>query len=309
MLKKFYSNGKLLLTGEYAVLDGALSLALPVRFGQFLEVEEQTKPVISWKSLDHENKTWYTAEFSVDLKEENNHREYNIDKRPETYTLKTILQAAQNINPKFLTGKNGYRITTRLTFPRDWGLGSSSTLINNIALWAKADPYQLLRKSFPGSGYDIACANHMHPLTYQIKNGEPCVQEVTFTPPFQDQLFFVYLNRKQNSREGISQYRKTVSDKKTLVHQISSITQRILQCRALHEFEVLLREHETIISNALELPTVKKLFFDDYTEGAVKSLGAWGGDFVLVTAERKASLTYFTDLGYATIIPFKDMLI
>jgi mevalonate kinase len=28
----FYSNGKLLLTGEYLVLDGAKSLALPTKF-------------------------------------------------------------------------------------------------------------------------------------------------------------------------------------------------------------------------------------------------------------------------------------
>ena len=34
--QKFYGNGKLLLTGEYFVLDGALSLALPTKFGQNL---------------------------------------------------------------------------------------------------------------------------------------------------------------------------------------------------------------------------------------------------------------------------------
>ena len=30
----FYSNGKLLITGEYVVLDGAKALALPTKFGQ-----------------------------------------------------------------------------------------------------------------------------------------------------------------------------------------------------------------------------------------------------------------------------------
>ena len=38
--KTFYSNGKLLITGEYLVLDGARSLAIPTKFGQFLIVEE-----------------------------------------------------------------------------------------------------------------------------------------------------------------------------------------------------------------------------------------------------------------------------
>lgn len=38
--KLFYSNGKLLLSGEYAVLDGALSLAVPTKYGQLLSVKK-----------------------------------------------------------------------------------------------------------------------------------------------------------------------------------------------------------------------------------------------------------------------------
>ena len=37
---KFYSNGKLLMTGEYFVLNGALSLALPTVYGQYLEIND-----------------------------------------------------------------------------------------------------------------------------------------------------------------------------------------------------------------------------------------------------------------------------
>ncbi|WP_340064607.1 GYDIA family GHMP kinase [Ascidiimonas aurantiaca] len=308
MLKKFYSNGKLLLTGEYAVLDGALSLAFPVRFGQFLEVKEQKKNCISWQSLDHENKTWYTVQLPVDISKENRDGETAADKQPETRTLKNVLRAARNLNPRFLSGTNGYQVTTRLTFPRNWGLGSSSTLINNIALWAEVDPYRLLWESFPGSGYDIACANHTYPLTYQIKNGKPSVKEVAFSPSFRDKLFFVHLNKKQNSREGILQYRKTGADKKELARKITSITNSILQCSTLNDFEVLLQEHENLISSALGLPTIKKQLFDGYTGGTIKSLGAWGGDFILVTGEN-TSQKYFTDRDYTTIIPFKDMLL
>ena len=38
--QNFYSNGKLLLTAEYLVLDGAKALALPTKFGQDLEVKK-----------------------------------------------------------------------------------------------------------------------------------------------------------------------------------------------------------------------------------------------------------------------------
>ena len=40
MKKEFYSNGKLLITGEYLVLDGAKAFALPTKFGQNLIVEK-----------------------------------------------------------------------------------------------------------------------------------------------------------------------------------------------------------------------------------------------------------------------------
>ena len=39
----FYSNGKLLITGEYVVLDGAKALALPTKFGQSLVVKQGPK--------------------------------------------------------------------------------------------------------------------------------------------------------------------------------------------------------------------------------------------------------------------------
>ena len=59
-------------------------------------------------------------------------------------------------------------ITTKLTFPRAWGLGTSSTLISLIAQWAKCDPFELLFEAFGGSGYDIACATANSPISYQL---------------------------------------------------------------------------------------------------------------------------------------------
>ena len=52
MKKEFYSNGKLLVTGEYVVLDGALALAIPTKFGQTMKVAPTTGNVIHWKSYD-----------------------------------------------------------------------------------------------------------------------------------------------------------------------------------------------------------------------------------------------------------------
>jgi hypothetical protein len=47
--------------------------------------------------------------------------------------------------------------------------------------------------------------------------------------------------------------------------------------------------------------------FSDF-DGAVKSLGAWGGDFVLAISNEDPT-TYFKSKGYETIIAYKDMIL
>jgi mevalonate kinase len=54
MKQTFYSNGKLLITGEYLVLDGAKAFALPTKFGQSLIIEEGSNKAIQWISYDHD---------------------------------------------------------------------------------------------------------------------------------------------------------------------------------------------------------------------------------------------------------------
>ena len=47
------ANGKLLLTAEYFVMDGATALALPTRFGQQLSAKDADKAgILQWQSFD-----------------------------------------------------------------------------------------------------------------------------------------------------------------------------------------------------------------------------------------------------------------
>jgi mevalonate kinase len=64
-LKNYYSNGKLLLTGEYLVLEGAKSLALPTKFGQDLLVAVIQEPQIIWGSFTHTGACWFEAVFDL----------------------------------------------------------------------------------------------------------------------------------------------------------------------------------------------------------------------------------------------------
>jgi mevalonate kinase len=304
MAKQFYSNGKLLLTGEYAVLDGALSLAIPTRYGQSLNVKEIEFPKLLWKSLDEKGATWF--EIGMDIPSWSMQYELSAEK-PVKDTLIKILSVAKTLNPKFLRGLKGYHIETKLDFPRDWGLGSSSTLINNIAQWAQVDPYQLLWKTFSGSGYDIACAQFDHPILYQLKDQKPYVQKVHFNPPFKEHLFFIYRNRKQNSREGIAQYRKTDIDTSDFVRQVTGITKKMTTSKSQSEFNDLITEHETLLATTLKLDPVQESVFPDFG-GAVKSLGAWGGDFILASGNED-TVSYFKEKGYDTVIPYSEMVL
>ncbi|MFN5366863.1 MAG: hypothetical protein ACK5CH_15765 [Bacteroidota bacterium] len=60
------ASGKLLLTGEYFVLDGATALALPVRYGQRLEVSP-TRPsgLFAWNSRDEHGNPWFSVEYEL----------------------------------------------------------------------------------------------------------------------------------------------------------------------------------------------------------------------------------------------------
>ena len=196
MKKTFYSNGKLLITGEYLVLDGAKAFALPTKFGQNLIVEDCESNEIIWTSYDNDESIWFkdTFTFTEIINQSSNENSIRA-------TLLKILQQAYLLNPTYLQEGRGYAVTTSLTFPRDWGLGTSSTLINNIAQWLEIDAFELLKTSFGGSGYDIACAQNNAPITYKIAQDKISVEQVSFEPHFTNCIYFVYLNQKQNSKQ------------------------------------------------------------------------------------------------------------
>ena len=54
----FKSNGKILLTSEYLVLDGAKCIALPSKLTQDLYVSNCDKKIIEWESYDDDDNLW-----------------------------------------------------------------------------------------------------------------------------------------------------------------------------------------------------------------------------------------------------------
>ena len=304
MKKKFYSNGKLLITGEYLVLDGAKAFALPTKKGQNLIIEDGNNNEIIWKSYDADGSIWFEdtllfASISSGITDEN---------ESVKATLITILHEAYKLNPDFISNSNGYNITTELGFPKSWGLGTSSTLINNIAQWLQIDAFTLLKNSFGGSGYDIACAQNDNPIVYHLDQGVPSIEQVTFNPPFINHLYFVYLNKKQSSKNAIAAYE--VNKKNSLAKTISNnnaLTAQVLEANTIQSFATALQKHEIAMSILLETATIKESLFPDF-DGIIKSLGAWGGDFVMAVSEQNRT-TYFKAKGYYIVIPYDEMIL
>lgn len=298
------SNGKLLLTGEYLVMEGALALAMPLNLGQSLSVIPNSDKVIHWQANKHDGH-WFFADLDLI-----SFKIINTDSIDLATRLSEILLATRKLSQEFLTSGTGYNVLTYLDFDPDFGFGTSSTLIANIASWAKVDAYKLLELTFGGSGYDIACASSSNPIVFQRIGDSINVADVSFDPVFKENLYFVYLGKKQNSADSISEFKKHSNFTSVDIDAISAITKELLITSELTEFEALLAEHESIMKSILNIPTVKSLYFKDYP-GVVKSLGAWGGDFVMITSHYTESdlRSLLRIKGFETVFSYVSLVL
>lgn len=305
-----HTKGKLLLTAEYVVLDGAKALAIPSRLGQGFQASpdpELPAGILSWSSYDHQGNTWFQGSFQLA-----NLKVLQTTDAPTSNRLLEIFHAIQRQKPEAWLKLPGLQVRMDLEFSRHWGLGTSSTLLAALAQWQAVDPYRLLWDTFGGSAYDIACAIADGPLLYQLNEGVPQSEAVDFHPAFAENLYLVYSGKKQNSREGISHYRAKFksSSPLPLIEKIDTLTAAILSCTSLSSFETLLAEHETLIGEAIAIVPVQQKHFRDYW-GQIKSLGAWGGDFLLATSNRskEATQAYFQAKGLHEVYGFTDWLL
>jgi len=295
-----YSNGKILITGEYAILNGALSLATPTKFGQYLNFKEKSSKFINWKSINYDGNIWFECSIAIEnLKIQSTSSKKISDK------LIAIINLIRKYNPNFLR-TSGSDISTKLTFERNWGLGTSSTLISNLSKLSGVDPYNINNKIFKGSGYDIACSKTNSPILYRLIEDDRNIYKTDFKPSFHNNIYFIFLNKKQNTLSEIEDFKKKKMSS-SVINEISNITSNMVECNSIKEFNRLIETHELIISKLISKPTIKETLFNDF-KGGVKSLGAWGGDMVMVTSEKDPK-KYFKQKGFTTIFKFEELIV
>ena len=109
-MNQYHSNGKLLLTGEYLVLQGAEALALPLKKGQTLRVKPigETDRLI-WQSV-YNGSIFFEAIFSIE-----NLRILQTNNEELARFLQKLLKKAWGFLPSLIRKTTGYFIETFLS--------------------------------------------------------------------------------------------------------------------------------------------------------------------------------------------------
>lgn len=301
---RYYSFGKLLIAGEYLVLNGATSLTAPLTFGQSLEVtSKDDRNIFTWESYE-QDKLWFKGKFNTEFFDIIESTDRAIAEK-----LLSIIKIAIDLNPRFLDKLQAADVVTKSEFKFHWGFGSSSTLLSNIAFWADVDPYELHLKTSSGSGYDVVVARENGPVFFKRKKTAYEIEKVKFDPQFKDQVYFIYLGQKQDSAISVDQFKSRKKSFRNETKLISELSKHIASSGNLDDFEYYIKEHEMIISSILKQKRIKEARFMDL-EGEIKSLGAWGGDFAMITwhDSRKKLIQYLCEKNIDIIFSFEELI-
>ena len=299
------ANGKLLLSGEYLVINGAKALAFPICFGQEMNVEFISEPKLIFKSNEN-NQEWFNTSFTLP-----NLEILNTSNNSIAIELKNIILSAQTLNKEFLSTQSGYSININANYPLKFGFGSSSTLISLIARWANVNEYALFKMVSNGSGYDIACATQDAPIFYQLVDEIPVITKAKIGNGIKRHCIFAYLGNKQNSKKEVDRYKQYEKPSQKLIDRISKLTKDI--CEASNAIKLIesIIEHEEILSSIINKPILNDHDRFHNFNGPIKSLGAWGGDFAMFVAAEPLYIirNEIKKLGIKTMFSFDELKI
>ncbi len=289
-----------MICGEYFALYGGLVLAIPTKKGQIMSVDfnHSDENILKWENYQPNQELWFKCLISLNDFSVIETSDINIAER-----LLTFLKNAKTFNPNFLEEKGQYHIKNFLEFFPNEGLGSSSSFTNNLAMWSEVNPFHLHFKSFVGSGFDVAIAQKNQAILYKNENQNLSIQTINWKPSFSDEIYFIYLNKKQVSRESIKNIPQANPE---IINEINKIVIKISVIDDISGFKALINQIENITSNFLNIPTIKETLFSDYPD-VIKSLGAWGGDYIMVLG--KENISYFKEKGFDKVYSFDEMVL
>lgn len=303
-MEPLYAHGKLLITAEYMVLHGSKALAVPLQLGQMLRrIRSEDERTFTWKAFDR-SQLW----FSVTI-DPLRMKVLSTDDPPRARYLCKLFKACIEMMPSFQEDLFKWDVETHLEFSPEWGFGSSSTLTALLSEWAEVNPLDLHFMTSEGSGFDVACAIASGPIQYRLREGEPHYLHVPFHPPFSDHLYFAWLGSKQPTAAHLSSLAGKLRPGYPEIHRFSLLTEEMTTATELDHFRSLMEEHEELLSTLLGMKRISEQRFPDL-QGSVKSLGAWGGDFVMIatTQPEDKLYDYLYQRGIELIFRYQDLV-
>ncbi len=284
-MKSYFAPGKVMLTGEYLVLNGFDSFALPTHFGQSMQVWDFNTPgaqndFLLFVAKDFEGHTWLQCRIelpTIKILEFDESQSIEVDR------IQKILQKADLSAWKI---GQSYRIETTLQFNKLHGLGSSSTLISLMAQFLKLDPLELQFEIFGGSGYDVAVAVAQKPIVYWLSATDSNWDFWSLNPELTENWEVVFLGKKMDSRKSIHSIQdklNEIAEDEFYTAQFDHILQLTKQAKDISSLEASLEMYQKLLSDSTELETpYQTLNITPINKGLCKWLGAWGGDMMLV---------------------------
>ncbi len=302
-ITSFRSHGKLLITGEYLILKGATGFAIPLKLGNTITIKDCNSEYLSWHTYSR-GKIWNTYLFHP-LK---NFKILEASDNESAEFLKNIMVNLIKLKPDFRYETLSKHVECNLEFDMNWGFGSSATTISNLAFWANINPFDLNNLISKGSGYDIACSRSATPILYSKSDSAPNIVKLNFSPPYLSNIYFIYLGKKQSTDKSINDYLKIAESHTENIEIISQISREFVNCNDIIEAMSLIDKHEMIISDLLGTIPIKEASFRDF-HGSIKSLGAWGGDFIMALSKEPHDyiFEYFYKKGLTTIFRFDQL--
>jgi mevalonate kinase len=292
---EIFSRGKLILMGEYAVMDGATALCIPLQTGQQLLYDETGDKMIHWSWTYNEK---LIARFSLDAL---SLRSTGYEDKGDAGWATRLIQQIRIQNRNFLSG--GAILEFKNHFPVEWGLGSSSATISSLCRLAEADPYRVNQRLTGGSGADIAAAVADKWFFYQ-RFPEPRTDEIETDFQHKEHVFFIYSGKKQATARHIASISRKLPDE---ILEKAEEYARIFASGTLEEVMLAVQEHEKMLADQLGLPSRAGSFKD--FDGKIKSLGAWGGDFFMAITPHDPDYVreYFKKRGFEIVLQWEEM--
>jgi len=301
---EYFSKGKFLISGEYLVLHGAKALSVPLKFGQYMKVTEISQTgIIRWET-NVLGKPWFTGDFQGNGMEINN----TSDEKTAAF-IRQLLMAGMELNPYRFREQKGFLIQNQIDFNLEWGLGSSSSLVSNLAYWFDVDLFSFYRGLFDGSGFDVFSARADTPVIYQLVGDGPVVEKTRLHSSVTEHLYFVYLGQKQDSQESVRKFREKRFSDPHAIQAVSDLTLQMIKASEPKKFMELIHLHESLVSGILGIQPVKQAMFSGF-QGEIKSLGAWGGDFIMACtlSDRNEVKDYFSAKGMDVVFCWDEIV-